>query len=135
MQRPKMIVIDGGQDGTEGSKETLGEKRTAFDSYKTNIWKAHEFDRLVSRYYFLKGKEQNPAAEDISAAGDDSSEAVAQKLLEMPLNEPRQVLLKLNILDNELTTDMDCAETVGRKHLLIFAALKADIIEIMASAS
>jgi hypothetical protein len=129
-----MIVIDGGQDGTKGSKETLGERRPAFDSYKKNIWHAHEFDHLVSRYYCLKGKEQNLSSDDINLSGNESSEAVAQKLLEMPLSEPRQVLLKLNILDNELTTDMDCAETVGRKHLLIFAALKADIIEIMASA-
>ena len=65
----------------------------------------------------------------------ETSEDLANQLLNMPVSEPRQMLLKLNIMENELANDMDCALPVGRKHLLLFAALKVDLITLLAEVS
>jgi hypothetical protein len=36
-------------------------------------------------------------------------------------------------MQNELAADMDLAAPISRKHIMMFAALQADIIELMAS--
>ena len=95
----------------------------------------NNFDNFVSHYYYLKSIEQNMAPQNSISTLGGSSEELAEQLLKTPVSEPRQVLLKLNILDNELSNDMDCTMPVGRKHLMIFAALKADIITLMAELS
>ena len=90
------------------------------------------FDRGVSDYYLQKAKEHDLSSlEAVSADATDSNE-LAHRLLLMPVSEPRHVLMKLNILENELATDMDLAAPVERKHLLNFAALKADMISLLA---
>ncbi len=91
------------------------------------------FDSYVSHYYFLKSVEQNTSSSAVLAVDYESSEKLAEIVLKIPVSEPRQLLLKLNILGNELANDMDCAEPVGRKHLMSFAAIKADLISIMAA--
>ena len=95
----------------------------------------NNFDNFVSQYYYLKSIEQNFTSQNSVSTHGESSEELAEQLLKTPVREPRQVLLKLNILDNELSNDMDCTMPVGRKHLMIFAALKADIITLMAEMS
>lgn len=95
----------------------------------------NNFDNFVSHYYYLKSIEQNLSPQNSISTLGGSSEELAEQLLKTPVSEPRQVLLKLNILDNELSNDMDCTMPVGRKHLMIFAALKADIITLMAELS
>jgi hypothetical protein len=93
------------------------------------------FDTAVAQYYRQKAIEHDPfTVEDISATEADS-ENLAQRLLIMPVSEPRHVLVKLNILENELSADMDLEAPVDRKHLLMFAALKVDLMKLMADMS
>ena len=65
-------------------------------------------------------------------AEEACSEELAHYVLTIPVSEPRQVLIKLNILENELATDMDLTAPVEGRHLLMFAALKADMIALLA---
>ena len=90
------------------------------------------FDKILSQYYHLKSIEQDLDATAPLTKDAPTSERIAEYLLEMPSTEPRHVLLKLKLLDDELSSDMDCAMPVGRKHMMAFAALKADIITLLA---
>ena len=94
-----------------------------------------DFDKYISRYYYLKSVEQDLLSSQAFMNNGETSEDLANKLLNMPVSEPRQMLLKLNIMENELANDMDCALPVGRKHLLLFAALKVDLITLLAEVS
>ena len=94
-----------------------------------------DFDNNVSRYYYLKSVEQDLLSSQVFMNNGETSEDLANQLLNMPVSEPRQMLLKLNIMENELANDMDCALPVGRKHLLLFAALKVDLITLLAELS
>jgi hypothetical protein len=94
-----------------------------------------DFDKNVSRYYYLKSVEQDLLSSQAFMNNGETSEELANQLLNMPVSEPRQMLLKLNIMENELANDMDCALPVGRKHLLLFAALKVDLITLLAELS
>ena len=91
-----------------------------------------QFDQAVSHYYLQKAKEHDLASLEAASAEAIESNELAHRLLMMQVSEPRQVLMKLNILENELATDMDLAAPVERKHLLNFAALKADMIGLLA---
>jgi hypothetical protein len=94
-----------------------------------------DFDKNVSRYNYLKSVEQDLLSSQAFMNNGETSEELANQLLNMPVSEPRQMLLKLNIMENELANDMDCALPVGRKHLLLFAALKVDLITLLAELS
>ena len=94
-----------------------------------------DFDKYISRYYYLKSVEQDLLSSQAFMNNGETSEDLANQLLNMPVSEPRQMLLKLNIMENELANDMDCALPVGRKHLLLFAALKVDLITLLAELS
>lgn len=48
---------------------------------------------------------------------------------------PSQVLKKLSIIDSELLADLDCEAPVERRHIIAFAALKVDIVRLLASQS
>jgi hypothetical protein len=91
-----------------------------------------EFDRAVSKYYLQKSVESDPSLLPLLDEGQPGSEELAQNLLVIPSRQPRHVLVKLNILENELATDMDLAAPVDGKHLRMFAALKADMIALLA---
>ena len=93
---------------------------------------ATRFDRLISSYYRQKSLEQDTTSVQACQTSGTSSEELAMTILTAEVGEARQVLLKLNILENELATDMDMAAPVDRKHLLMFAGLKADLISLMA---
>jgi len=90
------------------------------------------FDKNVSHYYYLKSVEQDLLSAQCLANKGDTSEDIANQLLNTLVSEPSQLLLKLNIMENELANDMDCATPVGRRHLMLFAALKADLIALLA---
>ena len=93
---------------------------------------ADNFDKIISHYYYLKSVEQDLLSSQSLVNKGATSEDIAYQLLTMPASEPRQMLLKLNILENELANDMDCATPVGRRHLILFATLKADLITLLA---
>ena len=99
---------------------------------ETESTPAVRFDRLISSYYGQKSLEQDTASVEACQTSGPSSEELAMTILTSEVGEARQVLLKLNILENELATDMDMAAPVDRKHLLMFAGLKADLIGLMA---
>jgi hypothetical protein len=90
------------------------------------------FDKNVSHYYYLKSVEQDLLSSQSLTNKGNTSEDIANELLNTLVSEPRQMLLKLNIMENELANDMDCATPVGRRHLMLFAALKADLITLLA---
>jgi len=90
------------------------------------------FDQAVSQYYLQKAKEHDLSSLEAVEMNAVGSNELAHRLLILPAGEPRQVLMKLNILENELATDMDLAAPVDRKHLVSFAALKADLIGLLA---
>ena len=93
------------------------------------------FDQALMEYYAAKGAETNTRSFD--ALMDDTlrSEALAQEILSMPAMTPGQVLMKLTIIDAELLADIDCEAPVERRHIVAFAALKVDIVRLLASQS
>jgi hypothetical protein len=93
------------------------------------------FDAAVALYYRRKAIEHDPLTiANIVADGADS-EQLAREVLLLPASEARQVLIKLNILENELAGDMDLEAPVDGRHLLMFAALKIDLIKFLAEYS
>jgi len=90
------------------------------------------FDQAVSQYYLQKAKEHDVSSLEAVEMNAVGSNELAHRLLIIPASEPRHILMKLNIFENELATDMDLAAPVDRKHLLNFAALKADMIGLLA---
>ena len=111
----------------------LQDKLNAAQSMQQNAELAIDnFDKNVSHYYYLKSVEQDLLSSQSLTNKGNTSEDIANELLNTLVSEPRQLLLKLNIMENELANDMDCATPVGRRHLMLFAALKADLITLLA---
>ncbi len=90
------------------------------------------FDRAVVEYYSSKSVESDPTSLDAIAHNALQSEKLAQKILSMPAMTMRQVLEKLSVLDAELLSDLDCEAPVERRHIVAFAALKVDIVRLLA---
>jgi len=132
MTRSNFKVFDGGLDILNQPDFDLSEIAAENDDMFYPENEPLDFDKFVSHYYYLKSVEQNLSSPTALVTAGEGSEELAERLLKTPVSEPRQLLLKLNILDNELSNDMDCTQPVGRKHITIFAALKADIITLMA---
>ena len=95
---------------------------------------AEKIDELISFYYLRKSIEQN--TENLEFLTDDgcSSEELAYQILAAKIDRPRHVLLKLNILENELSDHIDCGEALDPRVLMMFAGLKADLINLIAQA-
>ena len=132
MARRDFKILEGGsldKDQNEKLNNTKDEFKLA--SLQDQI-ETLSFDKILFHYYHLKSVEQDLDATSPLTKDILTSESLAEILLEMPVSEPRHVLLKLKIIDDELSSDMDCAMPVGRKHLMAFAALKADIITLLA---
>jgi hypothetical protein len=89
-------------------------------------------DRLVSQYYYAKSLEQDTASLEFAQDLEKSSEELAFSILTTRAAEPRQVLLKLNILENELATELENGAPFDGKYLVMFAGLKADLIRVVA---
>ena len=45
---------------------------------------------------------------------------------------PRQILHKLNILENELATELENGASFDGRYLVMFSGLKADLIRLVA---
>lgn len=90
------------------------------------------FDRLVSQYYYAKSVEQDTSSLEFAQDLGKSSEELAFAILTKSISEPRHVLLKLNILENELTTELENGGPFDGKYLVMFAGLKADLIRLAA---
>lgn len=88
-------------------------------------------DRLISRYYEAKSVEQDTGSLDFAQELTESSEELAFTILTKPVSEPRQVLVKLNILENELATELESGGPFDGKYLVMFAGLKADLIRLI----
>ena len=88
-------------------------------------------DRLISQYYYAKSVEQDTSSLDFVQELDRSSEELAFSILTKQAVEPRQVLLKLNILENELATELENGAPLDGKYLVMFAGLKADLIRLI----
>lgn len=89
------------------------------------------FDRLVSQYYYAKSVEQDTSSLEFAQELPRSSEELAFSILTKSAVEPRQVLLKLNILENELATELESGGPFDGKYLVMFAGLKADLIRLV----
>lgn len=93
----------------------------------------HEgFDRLVSQYYYAKSVEQDTSSLEFAQDLARSSEELAFSILTRSISEPRHVLLKLNIMENELATELENGGPFDGKYLVMFAGLKADLIRLAA---
>lgn len=90
------------------------------------------FDRLVSQYYHAKSVEQDTSSLEFAQDLYKSSEELAFAILTKSVAEPRQILLKLNILENELATELEGGAPLDGKYLVMFAGLKADLIRCVA---
>ena len=93
------------------------------------------FDQALTEYYAAKGAESNIHSFDALIDDTLRSEALAQEILAMPAMTQSQVLKKLSIIDAELLADLDCEAPVERRHIVAFAALKVDIVRLLASQS
>ena len=89
-------------------------------------------DRLISQYYHAKSIEQDTSSMEFAHELAESSEELAFSILTKNAVEPRQVLLKLNILENELATELESGMPLDGKYLIMFAGLKADLIRLVA---
>lgn len=90
------------------------------------------FDRLISQYYYAKSIEQDTSSLEFAQDLPKSSEELAFSILTKSISEPRHVLLKLNILENELATELENGGPFDGKYLVMFAGLKADLIRLAA---
>jgi len=95
----------------------------------------HRFDQALMEYYAAKGTETNPHSFDALMNDTLRSETLAQEILSLPAMTASQVLKKLSIIDAELLADLDCEAPVDRRHIVAFAALKVDIVRLLATQS
>ncbi len=125
-------VVEGGHQILDKTSDHEQPDLDRVETIETINIVSNEFDRAVSRYYLQKSVESDPSLLPMLHAEEAFSEELAHKVLSIPVSEPRHVLIKLNILENELATDMDLTAPVEGRHLLMFAALKADMIALLA---
>ncbi len=93
---------------------------------------AGQFDEAVKNYFQSKGREADPKSFDVMLGDALESEKLAKQILSTPAVSARQIFTKLSVLDSELLNDLDCAASVERRHIMAFAALKVDIIRLLA---
>jgi len=109
--------------------------RVTPDDRSKTITAEEVFDQALIDYYAAKGAESDPNSFDDLMNDTLRTETLAQKILSMPAITPGQVLKKLSIIDEELLADLDCEAPVERRHIVAFAALKVDIVRLLASQS
>lgn len=91
------------------------------------------FDKLISQYYYAKSVEQDTSSLEFAENLEKSSEELAFSILTKAAIEPRQILLKLNILENELAIELENGGGLDGRYLVMFAGLKADLIRLIAA--
>lgn len=89
-------------------------------------------DFLISQYYNAKSIEQNTSSLDFAQGLDRSSEELAFDILVKQSTAPRQILHKLNILENELSIELENGAGFDSRYLVMFSGLKADLIRLIA---
>lgn len=110
-------------------------RENKIDDHQDTIEMPYEgFDRLISQYYYAKSVEQDTSSLEFAQELGQSSEELAFSILTRHAVEPRQVLQKLNILENELATELESGSPLDGKYLVMFAGLKADMIRLLAQA-
>jgi hypothetical protein len=92
----------------------------------------YDIDRLISQYYHAKSIEQDMSSLEFAQLLNRSSEDLAFSILTKGAIEPRHVLLKLNILENELANELEMGAPLDSKYLVMFAGLKGDLIRLAA---
>lgn len=88
-------------------------------------------DRLISEYFSAKSVEQDTGSLDFVQDLSRSSEELAFSILTKSSVEPRQILQKLNIFENELAIELESCPDLNGKYLVMFAGLKADVIRLI----
>ena len=91
-----------------------------------------DLDRLISQYYLAKSVEQDTSSVEFSKGIHQNSEDLAFSILTKHAVEPRQVMLKMNILENELATELELGAPLDGRYLVMFAGLKSDLIRLIA---
>lgn len=119
--------------GIIADKSPVGQiKKSPRDEKLVNLSDTELFDRAVTEYYYCRSIEADPSSFESIVDNALQSERLAQQILSMPALSGRQVLAKLAIIDAELLSDLDCEAPIERRHLLAFAALKVDIVRLLA---
>lgn len=113
----------------------IATKRQRSSDGRKGVTAEELFDQALMDYYAAKGAEANPNSFDSLMSDTLRTESLAQKILSMPAMTPGQVLKKLSIIDEELLADLDCEAPVERRHIVAFAALKVDIVRLLANQS
>ena len=113
----------------------IATKRQRSSDGRKGVTAEELFDQALMDYYAAKGAESNPNSFDSLMSDTLRTESLAQKILSMPAMTPGQVLKKLSIIDEELLADLDCEAPVERRHIVAFAALKVDIVRLLANQS
>ena len=113
----------------------IAKKRQRSSDGRKEVTAAELFEQALMDYYAAKGAESNPNSFDSLMSDTLRTESLAQKILSMPAMTPGQVLKKLSIIDEELLADLDCEAPVERRHIVAFAALKVDIVRLLANQS
>jgi hypothetical protein len=107
-------------DGQDYHSETGGDAH--FDT----------LDQIISQYYKAKSIEQDTSTLGFAQDLDKSSEELAFDILVKQSTAPRQILHKLNILENELATELENGAAFDGKYLVMLSGLKADLILLLA---
>ena len=89
-------------------------------------------DQLISQYYNAKSVEQDTSSLSFAQDLNQSSEELAFSILVKQSTAPRQILHKLNILENELSIELENGAGFDSKYLVMFSGLKADLIRLIA---
>lgn len=102
------------------------------DTIEYVVMPYEDLDRLISQYYLAKSIEQDTSSVQFSKESHQNSEDLAFSILTKQAVEPRQVILKLNILENELATELELGVPLDGRYLVMFAGLKSDLIRLIA---
>lgn len=90
-----------------------------------------DIDQLISAYYLKKSVEQDQSSLEFSEEGFVGSAEIVERLMTTPSVTARHLLLKLNIFENELTTDVENGSGIESNALILFAGIKRDVIDFL----
>jgi len=91
-----------------------------------------DIDQLISTYYLKKGIEQDQSSLEFSEEGFTGSAEIVERLMTTPSVTERHLLLKLNIFENELATDIENGSGIESNALILFAGIKRDVMDLLA---
>lgn len=91
-----------------------------------------DIDQLISAYYQKKSIEQDQSSLEFSEEGFVGSAEIVERLMTTPSVTARHLLLKLNIFENELATDIENGACIESNALILFAGIKRDVMDLLA---